>query len=111
MAFGAEFYRMPVSSFRRRATCSDHARLPELLQFFRRVAELRTYLVGVLAEQRRAHDVHRGVRESQWRADSLERSALGMVDRDDRTQLGEGFVLEQFLRRLKRSAVRDGNES
>src|SRR5262245_20952226 len=60
-----QVYRMTVLSFRRRASSSDDAGAPEQLELLGRIAAFGADFVGVLAEQLRANNVDRGVRQPQ----------------------------------------------
>jgi len=49
-------------------------------------------------------NIDRRIREPQRRPDRLERAPLGVLDGDDRPQIGQRLVLDQFLRAQHRTA-------
>src|SRR3954470_9062218 len=84
---------------------SDRARLRELLDLLGLVVqELGEDLRAVLAEQRRALDLHGRGRERERAADRREAPALGVVDVDDHPLGAQPLVLEQVLRAEHRPA-------
>src|SRR4051794_22526363 len=88
-----------------KARPSDRARLRELLHLVGLVVqELGEDLRAVLAEQRRALDLHRRVRQRERAADRREASALGVLYVDDHALRAQALVLEQVLRAQHRPA-------
>src|SRR3954468_16126216 len=78
---------------------SDGAGLGELVHLVGLVVqELGEDLGAVLAEQRRALDLNRRVREREGAADGREAPALGVLDVDDHALGAQALVLEQVLR-------------
>src|SRR3954464_10800541 len=84
---------------------SDGAGLGELVDLLALVVEeLGQDLRAVLAEQRRALDLHRRVRQRERAADRREAPALGVLDVDDHALGAQALVLEQVLRAEHRAA-------
>src|SRR4051812_24012602 len=92
--------RQSSQSFGGRTTPgSDGAGLGELVHLVGLVVqELGEDLGAVLAEQRRALDLNRRVREREGAADGREAPALGVLDVDDHALGPQPLVLEQVLR-------------
>src|SRR3954465_986353 len=84
---------------------SDGAGLGELVDLLALVVEeLGQDLRAVLAEQRRALDLDRRVRQREGAADRREPPALGVLDVDDHALGPQALVLEQVLRAEHRPA-------
>src|SRR5690349_8826886 len=107
-----EAIKLPLLEFRA-SSCSwgtgtrpsDRARLRQLLDLVGLVVEeLGEDLAAVLAQQGRAPDLHRRVRQRERAADRREPPALGVVDVDDHALRAQALVLEEVLRAEHRPA-------
>src|SRR3954462_10022224 len=84
---------------------SDGAGLGELVHLVGLVVqELGGDLRAVLAEQRRALDLHRRVRQREGAADRREATSLGVLHVDDHALGAQALVLQQVLRAQHRAA-------
>src|SRR3954463_11570518 len=96
--------RLPLSVGGERVG-SDGAGLGELVHLIGLVVqELGEDLRAVLAEQRRALDLHRRVRQREGAADRREATSLGMLHVDDHALGAQALVLQQVLRAQHRAA-------
>src|SRR3954454_22411332 len=104
-----EAIKLPLLEFRTSACSarwsSDRARLRQLVHLVGLVVqELREDLRAVLAQQRRALDLDRRVRQREGAADGREATPLGVLDVDDHALRAQALVLEQVLRAQHRAA-------
>src|SRR3954453_1577931 len=104
-----EAIKLPLLEFRTSACSarwsSDRARLRQLVHLVGLVVqELREDLGAVLAQQRRALDLDRRVRQREGAADGREATPLGVLDVDDHALRAQALVLEQVLRAQHRAA-------
>src|SRR3954451_5391373 len=104
-----EAIKLPLLEFRTSACSarwsSDRARLRQLVHLVGLVVqELREDLGAVLAQQRRALDLDRRVRQREGAADGREATPLGVFDVDDHALGTEALVLEEVLRAQHRAA-------
>src|SRR3954467_9004933 len=104
-----EAIKLPLLEFRTSACSarwsSDRARLRQLVHLVGLVVqELREDLGAVLAQQRRALDLDRRVRQREGAADGREATPLGGLDVADHAPRAQALVLEQVLRAQHRAA-------